>query len=747
MKSYFTVIPPSLVVIKVKYIYDSKPNIRMNQYYYNLAWLIALVAAVTGVAGVGARVTPHAWWVLAAGGGVLAALAIYSAWQTTHAKVGSPVGGVLMLVLGSVMFYLALVTGTSGLFGNLMLDSLSEIRKLMIRTALIVTGLQAFFLAINVRITGLTFPERVIYPVFGHGLLLAATSIIVSVVLFQLPLTPANGAILAWATGLSVLVLHTFWLGQRADSVTPPRPRTVHRFWEQTVILVLVIGVVSVGVVSISMQTNVLIDVFPTVSQARAASIVAVSAAAVAVAMLAAPTSSPKFLRRLTSPVSTIVQHSLILLLLGNALVIALLLLIPAAYLWVLGAYLVLLLIGVTVEYVMIAHAHHRLNNKNSSPQNQSQSVTDASQVTVVVPAFAEAEVLPESLDHNLKALEGVPFVIVPAEKSTDGTVDVAYEYQEKYPERVRVSKGKTGSKAGDLNQVWETIDTPRVLILDADETVDAEFLNRGQEVLDTSPSVGIVQGRKAELDPDESSFTRFVTAERRHSTWLDHTFMHDVAGASHFAGSAALFRHEVPPAVDGWSEDTLTEDIDLTLRLYLQTDWRIEYVPDMHARVLNPKDTLSLVQQRRRWARGWVKGASQHGIDIVRAGPTLGWRRSLGLSWVLFTTVSTPLYTVFPGIILLGLLGFGTPLPLWMAAVLALVILPAKAISFGYAAVHDPLIPIQKTPTSIVGVVVHAYIWILMAWLIQLHALYLHLAGAPQIWTPTTKAPRADSS
>ncbi len=361
--------------------------------------------------------------------------------------------------------------------------------------------------------------------------------------------------------------------------------------------------------------------------------------------------------------------------------------------------------------------------------------------MTAVVPAFDEAEILPESLDQNLDALEEVLFVVVPAERSTDGTVDVAYKYQEDYPERVRVFEGTTGSKAGDLNEVWGTIDTPQVLILDADETVDAEFLERGQAMLDVSPSVGIVQGRKTELYPNESEFTRFVTSDRRHSTWLDHPLMHDVAGASYFAGSAALLRHEVPTSVDGWSEDTLTEDIDLTLRLNLETDWRIEYVPEMVARVLNPKTFLSLVQQRRRWARGWVKAISHHGTEVLRAGSTLGWRRSLGLSWVLFTTVNAPLYTVFPAIILLGLLGLGTSPPLWIAAVVALVILPAKAISFGYAAVCDPMIPICKRPPPILEVVLHAYLWILATWLIQLHALYLHLAGAPQIWTPTTKS------
>ncbi len=121
------------------------------------------------------------------------------------------------------------------------------------------------------------------------------------------------------------------------------------------------------------MQTNTSINVFTSISQARAASIVAVSAAVTAVAMIAAPESSPKLFRKLTGPVSTIFQHSFILLLLGNGFVIALMLLVPAAYIWVLGAYLVLLLIGAFVEYGMVVHAHRRLKTQRaSSPLHRS---------------------------------------------------------------------------------------------------------------------------------------------------------------------------------------------------------------------------------------------------------------------------------------------------------------------------------------------------------------------------------------
>ena len=221
---------------------------------------------------------------------------------------------------------------------------------------------------------------------------------------------------------------------------------------------------------------------------------------------------------------------------------------------------------------------------------------------------------------------------------------------------------------------------------------------------------------------------------------------MYDVFGASHFAGSAALLRHEVPLAVDGWSDETLTEDIDLTLRLYLDTDWRVRYVPGMVAQALNPKSVLALIRQRRRWARGWVDALATYGVDILRNGRRLGWVRSVGLIWLLFTAVNAPLYTVFPALVVVWLLGLAPTVPIWLVASLAIIVFPARVTIFGYAALRDPEIPVRASPLRILELILHAYLWIPLTWLVQLHALYLQLSGAPKIWEGTEKDARTPS-
>lgn len=702
----------------------------MDNRVYAVVWFAAIVVAVTGVVAIGLRYTPTGWWLLAGGGGVLTAFVFRSAWETTESRVARPIGGRYVLVTGTFLSYVALLAVIGFPWGEIPLFG---------RVAILVTGTQALFLGVAVRVTGIPFVERVVVPAAGHLLLFAGSALVIGFHLFGMPWVVIYAAGLIYATGFSALALHSFWLGQHADEVVPPRPFTVHRYWEQVLIVALIVGLVSVAIASITLRASVWIDLIPAVSQARAVSIVAGSAAVIAIATLVPPAMSVAPLKRLTGPFSTITQHAVMSLVMLNALVIALAFLLPVAVLWILGGFLTLLVVGVLVEYGMVAHASR--NHPKRIPDNPSRPLTESPPVTLVVTAFDEADVLPASLDYNLDALDGLSVVLIPAKKSSDRTVAIAEEYQERNPDRVRVIEGTTGSKAGDLNLAWEHIDTPYVLLLDADETVDAAFVARGLAVLEGSPSVGIVQGRKVERYPYDTGLARFATAERRLSTWIEHPFMHDVFGASHFAGSAALLRHEVPLAVDGWSDETLTEDIDLTLRLYLDTEWRIQYVPEMVARTLSPDSVLALVRQRRRWARGWVSALATHGVDILRNGRRLGWIRCVGLIWLLFTAVSAPLYTVFPALVIVWLLGLAPTVPFWLAASLAIAIIPARGIAFGYAALRDPEIPVRTRPLSIAEVLVHAYLWVPMTWFIQLHALYLQLSGAPNLWEGTKKA------
>lgn len=705
---------------------------------YQISWYTTTGSALGGVVSIVLMGEPFGWLFLIVGMIGLIILALVNAWQNTKADEIQPESGELTVQVGMTLFFVAFILASE------LIPTTIDI-PFVGRLAILMTGVQALFLAISVRRSEIPFIERIGVPSVGHSFI-GLGSIILIISAFIIPHERVFQGVLLWyATGLSALALDTFWMGQRLDQITPSRPNSVSRYWEQVLLGTITIGMSSLIFIVLTSVNEPLTLEIASLGQPwaietrlqRVAATVVGGATVIGFATLAAPASTPSVIQQFDRTSITISLQAVTTILLLNAMLLGLFFLLPGSFVLVFGILLGLVTVAVLVEYVRILYAHRK---QGRGPPSDTPPPTEIPPVTVVIVAYNEADILQESIERNLERLTDLPFLLVPAANSTDGTVELAYEYQASHPDKIRVIEGTTGSKAGDLNLVWGNINTPYVLLLDADETADLAFVSQAVRVLEESQEVGIVQGRKIARRPEDSWMARFVSAERRLDTWINHQYIHDKFGANHFAGSAALLRQEVPLDIDGWSTRTLTEDIDLTLRIYLQTNWDISYHPDMTISNLKPATIIDLVRQRRRWARGWIEMFWRYTGAILRSRQTLGWTRTIGLLWELFATVGAPFYLTSVSITLFVLIGLGFSLPILLALFLAAVLLPARGISFVYAALRDPEIPISKRITRVGEVILYAYLWILILWLIQLHTIYLQLAGAPKRWEVTTK-------
>ena len=690
---------------------------------YDAAWVVSMLSAAVGVVIVGLWGSSVGWTLLAGGVTVLTVAALADAWRLTRTRAASPVGGAATILFGVV----ALVVGLA-LAGGVAVDGLPD----TVRVVALAAGAQAFLLANDVRISGASRSERVAVPFSGHTAVLLGSAL----VLESGPFVP-RAALLAYATGFAALSVHVFWMRQRALTTAPARPNSAAGHWEAVLLVSTGSATLATLVVALTAGADPVVAAPWAVTPAT---VVAGLGAVGALGVQMPPPRTPALPGLLAGVTATAVAHAFTTVVLLNVLVFSLLLAYADAFLPILAAYLVLLTVGVGFDYLMLFHARRRLRGDRQAVGPHDPDAP----VTVVVSAANEGSVLPESLSHNLEALPGIRFLLLPAASSDDDTVAVAREFRDRYPDRVTVTEGTAGSKAGDLNAVWERVETPFALLLDADETVEPAFLARGLARLEASPRIGVVQGRKAAMYPEEDRLSRFVSAERQHSTWVEHPFLSDAFGAAHFAGSAAIFRREVPPSVGGWSPARLTEDIDLTVRLLVETDWRVAYDPDMVARELTPTTVSALIRQRVRWARGWAQVTAKHAPSVVRSWRSLGLKRTFGVSWLLFTSVSAPVYTVFPALFLLSITGFGSPFPGPVAVGLALFLLPARGASIAFATLRDPDVPFPRGIGRRLQMLAHAYLWIPAGWVIQIHALYLQLAGAPRTWHVTPKRGRA---
>lgn len=659
---------------------------------WSIAWLSAIAASLAGLLGIAFGMGPFAALLAALGSGVLLAGILRSRTGLASEMV-SMVGGAVFLAAGALLDFPRVAVPRAGAL------------------SLAALGAQILLLGIGLDLRrAMERPLRLLLPLLGHSLILMGT-----VFLLRMP-----GAIVpaAYGAGFALLVLHAQWT--RAGQAESEAARS----WERGILLVIAGGLV-LAMVDVAAGAAL---------GGRVREIGARVALLLALALFAHAPAAPRWLRMPPGGVRQLLSHGVVSTLMLNAALLALFVALPLLVhpvFWLLTGWLAL---AVAFEYAAVFH----MAKRRRMPPDKAVPPLPREPLTVIMAAMNEADVLPEAVRRNLALPLPLRFILVPAIKSKDGTVEAARRLAREHPDRVEVVLGETGSKAGDLTVAWARVRTDVVLILDADETIDEASLARGFDVLRRHPDVGIVQGRKVSREPDASFLARLTNVERRFSTWLDHVFQGEAFGAAHFAGSGALVRREVPPGVGGWSDETLTEDIEFTMRLHRQGRWRILYEPRMVARESDPRSFRDLVRQRARWARGWGQVYQLHLGALLRERRTVGAKRCVGLGWQMLTSVSAPWSVFLPALLVLWLAGASPMLPTSAALLLAMLILPSRTLSFAYAAATDPVIPVRGW--RLAEVVALAYLWIFLGWALQLHALYLEVSAAPRTWYGTTK-------
>ncbi|MEO0854016.1 MAG: glycosyltransferase family 2 protein, partial [Cyanobacteria bacterium J06648_11] len=192
--------------------------------------------------------------------------------------------------------------------------------------------------------------------------------------------------------------------------------------------------------------------------------------------------------------------------------------------------------------------------------------------VSILIPAKNESAVLPALL-QTLSQLDypGDRFdVWAIDDASTDSTPECLSDGQTRFPQ-VRVYRreaGASGGKSGAMNEVLPMTQGDIIAVFDADAAVPADLLKRSLPLF-KSEKVAAVQVRKAIANVDSNLWTRGQSIEMA----LDSYFQQQrvaVGGLSELRGNGQLVRRSALQKVGGWNEATVTDDLDLTLRLHL---------------------------------------------------------------------------------------------------------------------------------------------------------------------------------
>ena len=227
----------------------------------------------------------------------------------------------------------------------------------------------------------------------------------------------------------------------------------------------------------------------------------------------------------------------------------------------------------------------------------------------VLIPAHNEEKVISHTIEAmlNLNYPKDKLKVMVINDGSKDSTKEIIESYAAK-DERVvlfDVPKGQGGKgKSRALNLGVKQVKSDVIAIYDADNTPDPMSLHYLVANLISNEELGAVIGKFRTVNKNRNLLTRFINIETlsfqsmlQAGRWQ----MHNIAT---LPGTNFVMWRWLIDKLEGWDEEALTEDSELSIRIY-ELGYKIKFVPYAITYEQEPETWKVWIKQRVRWVRG----------------------------------------------------------------------------------------------------------------------------------------------
>ncbi|MCL6515922.1 glycosyltransferase [Alicyclobacillus sp.] len=245
--------------------------------------------------------------------------------------------------------------------------------------------------------------------------------------------------------------------------------------------------------------------------------------------------------------------------------------------------------------------------------------------VSILVPARNEESVI----EGTVRSLAGLDYlcdgrpgfeIIVIDDASTDGTPGVL-ERLTREIEVLRVVRrpaGSTGGKAAALNEGLRHARGDIIAVFDADTRVKPGFLRYPMLYL-ADPRVAGVQTGVRVYNARENWLTRMQDSEFAIFCGYYQKVRTLLGGFVGLGGNGQLVKAQPLRRVGGWRPGTLTEDLDLSVRLLL-AGYRVAFCPEAELRQEAVTTLGAFIRQRTRWSQGNLQTALRYFRPIRRS-------------------------------------------------------------------------------------------------------------------------------
>ena len=265
--------------------------------------------------------------------------------------------------------------------------------------------------------------------------------------------------------------------------------------------------------------------------------------------------------------------------------------------------------------------------------------------VLIQIPVLNEAAVI----DRLLKAVGALDWpparlVVQVIDQSDDETPKIAARglarlRRRGIDARLVHKPDRVGFKAGALAYGLKRGEGEFIAVFDADYVPPPATLRQCMSVLLGEQSLAFVQARVDYLNAGQSLLTRgqaavldaHASVEQAAQSWSGWPFI--------FNGTCGVWRRRALEAAGGWQADTIVEDVDLSLRAYLE-GWSGMFLTTVPVPGELPTSLGAWRGQQLRWAAGFAQVGRKHLWRILRS--SLPWPRKIAASvqacrWSLF--------------------------------------------------------------------------------------------------------------
>ena len=228
---------------------------------------------------------------------------------------------------------------------------------------------------------------------------------------------------------------------------------------------------------------------------------------------------------------------------------------------------------------------------------------------TILIPAHNEEMVIRRTVESMCRLVyprDRLKIMVI-NDGSKDRTREIVLELaaQDDRVVLFDVPQGQGGKgKSRALNLGIRQVDAEIIAIYDADNTPDPDALRYLVAQLILHPELGAVLGKFRTVNKNATLLTRFINIETlgfqsmlQAGRWQ----MHHIAT---LPGTNFVVRAALIAELGGWDEEALTEDSELSIRIY-EHGYRIKYIPYAVTYEQEPQEWAVWIRQRMRWVRG----------------------------------------------------------------------------------------------------------------------------------------------